>query len=70
MSRQAAIVRGAALRGLESIVPARRRCRRHYGFSVAERFRQGIDPEYESYICPFDGKKYCGNRIDWAIEKV
>ena len=47
---QAAIVKGAVLRGLGGIKPDARCCRRHYGFAIAKPFREGVDPEYLSFI--------------------
>ncbi|KAF2131051.1 hsp70-like protein [Dothidotthia symphoricarpi CBS 119687] len=66
---QAAIARGAALRGLDSIAPIRRRCRRHYGIGVWMLFREGIDPESSAMSWEWTGEKMCRSRIDWTIEK-
>jgi hypothetical protein len=67
--RQAAIVRGAALRGLEGITPRMKRARRHYGFKLGKRFREGQDPKDSAYLDDFD-IKYCGTRIQWTIAKA
>jgi hypothetical protein len=68
--RQAAIVRGAALRGLAGISPRKKRCRRHYGCIVMYGFREGIDPEGDIYHEPYSNQKLCRNRILWLISKV
>ncbi len=61
--RQSAVVRGAALRGLEGIAPRMKR-----GLSCA--FRQGTDPEELAYIDDFDNSKLCSGRIEWMIAKA
>ncbi|KAF2429183.1 actin-like ATPase domain-containing protein [Tothia fuscella] len=66
---QAAIVRGAALRGVGDTRPSRRRCRRSYGFDCGEEFREGIDPESESYIDRWSKEKYCNGRMTWQVAK-
>ncbi|KAJ6155810.1 hypothetical protein N7470_006376 [Penicillium chermesinum] len=66
---QASVVKGAALQGLNNMRPQKRKARVHYGFSLRMDFREGIDPESESYISPWDGAKLCSNRISWVIEK-
>ncbi|KAK2743030.1 hypothetical protein FQN57_004986 [Myotisia sp. PD_48] len=66
---QAAIVGGAALRGLEGIFPTSRRSRRHFGQEINLPFREGIGAEKDGYFDPFDGEKFCRNRIEWVIEK-
>lgn len=68
--RQAAVVRGAALRGLEGLAPRMKQARRHYGYSCSRIFREGIDPEEKGYISRFSGRKYCGGMMDWMIAKV
>jgi hypothetical protein len=68
--RQATIVKGAALRGLEGIKPTKKRCRRHYGFRIAEKFREGIDPEEDAFRDEFDGTKYCSGMTRWQITKA
>jgi molecular chaperone DnaK (HSP70) len=66
---QAAVVRGAALRGLQGIVPHLKKSRRHYGFTWGLPFREGIDDEKDSYIEEFTDKKHCANRMSWVIAK-
>jgi hypothetical protein len=68
---QAAVVQGAALRGLEGIAPRVKRARRHYGFSISKDFREGIDSEDYAFFSEFDeNRKMCRNRIWWLISKV
>ncbi|KAH8762343.1 Hsp70 family protein-like protein [Hyaloscypha finlandica] len=59
---QSAVVRGAALRGLEGIAPRMKRARRHYGIGLCFRFREGTDPEELAYIDEFDNIKMCRGR--------
>ncbi|KAK7539977.1 hsp70-like protein [Phyllosticta citribraziliensis] len=66
---QAAIVRGAALRGLEGLKPSSRISRRHYGHPVGLRFRDGRDPEQHAYHNHWHDKKYCSSRVDWGVRK-
>ncbi|GIZ48282.1 hypothetical protein CKM354_001135000 [Cercospora kikuchii] len=66
---QAAIVRGAALRGLVGIAPRKRRCRRHYGFTINRPFEEGIDPAEDAYFRPYDGQKMCRNQMLWLAAK-
>jgi hypothetical protein len=63
------VVRGAALRGLEGIVPRMKRARRHYGIGVNITFREGTDPEERAYIDDFNSKM-CSGRVDWLIAKA
>lgn len=67
---QAAIVKGAALRGLEGLKPTITIATRHYGWSLDLLFREGIDDEENSYIDVYDGTKRCRGRMDWAINMV
>lgn len=67
---QSAVVRGAALRGLEGIAPRMKRARRHYGFGLCIPFREGIDPEERASIDDFDDLKYCCGRVEWVIAKA
>ncbi|EME44334.1 hypothetical protein DOTSEDRAFT_88524 [Dothistroma septosporum NZE10] len=66
---QAAILRGAAVRGLEGTTPRSRRCRRHYGVGLALPFREGLDPEECQVIWPWDRSKMCKDRVHWLIDK-
>lgn len=67
---QAAIVLGAALRGLEGVAPTVRFARRHYGYRVGRRFREGTDPEEHAFLDPFDNSKVCAGRVQWMVSKV
>jgi len=66
---QSAIVRGAALRGLESIVPRLKHVRVHYGIALGYLFRDGVDPERLAYYSQVNNSKLC-LRMNWLIEKV
>ena len=68
--RQAAVLRGAALRGLEGLAPHMKYARRHYGIIIGKLFRQGQDDEKHAFIDPFSEEKYCEGRIDWMVRKV
>jgi len=67
---QAAIVRGAALRGMEGIAPSKKCCRRSYGVGSLQMFREGIDPEHRAHWNKWDGSKRCFGRMEWLIAKV
>ncbi|KAL2404054.1 hypothetical protein ABEF95_005446 [Exophiala dermatitidis] len=66
---QAAIVLGAALRGLEGIRPTSVIAKGHYGWSTSMRFREGIDHEANAFLHDFDDEKYCRGRMGWAVAK-
>ncbi|QSZ31534.1 hypothetical protein DSL72_001101 [Monilinia vaccinii-corymbosi] len=66
---QSAVVRGAALRGLEGIAPRVKRLRHHYGICIGLPFRKGIDPEEHSYIDAWGCTKICSKRMSWFIFK-
>jgi hypothetical protein len=67
---QSAVVRGAALSGLEGIAPRVKHARRHYGIALDMEFRAGIDPESLSYHDHWDNTRRCKNRMQWIISKV
>jgi hypothetical protein len=67
---QAAVVRGAALRGLEGLAPRIMHARRHYGMSVSRPFLENIDPEDRSFLWHMDKAKYCSGRMKWLISKA
>lgn len=46
---QAAIVRGAAIRGLEGTTPSTLICRRHYSFQMGVHFKDGVHNEKNEY---------------------
>ncbi|EPS39914.1 hypothetical protein H072_6309 [Dactylellina haptotyla CBS 200.50] len=64
---QAAVVRGAAIRGLEGTMPSKLICRRHYGFTWGEVFRPGIDKEENAFY--IFGTKFCRGFIKWMMTK-
>jgi len=64
-----AVVRGAAVRGLDGSVVLSKKAKRAYGLGVHQRFREGVDNEEESFICPVGGKRAPGY-IDWVVKKV
>ncbi|OJJ02097.1 hypothetical protein ASPVEDRAFT_887752 [Aspergillus versicolor CBS 583.65] len=66
---QAAIVQGAALRGLEGLRADNRRSRRHYGFAWSLPFRKGIDNNKDSYVHIYDGKRYARGYMRWMVSK-
>ncbi|KAL2819072.1 hypothetical protein BDW59DRAFT_181760 [Aspergillus cavernicola] len=66
---QAAIVQGAALRGLEGLRSATKRCRRHYGFDWGIHFRQGIDSEDSAFYDAYTGSKMASGVMNWIIKK-
>ncbi|KAF4216546.1 hypothetical protein CNMCM8980_001983 [Aspergillus fumigatiaffinis] len=68
-SPQAAIVQGAALRGLEGLQSTTKRCRRHYGFSRGIPFRAGIDSELNAYYYLYSGEKMVSGIMKWMIAK-
>ncbi|KAL4785997.1 actin-like ATPase domain-containing protein [Aspergillus varians] len=66
---QAAIVQGAAVRGLEGLQSTTKRCRRHYGFSIHGVFRPGIDDDANSYWDSYTDTKMVQGLMKWAIDK-
>jgi len=69
-SSQSAVVRGAALRGLENIAPRIKHARKHYGISWSDHFREGIDSESNAFYDNIDNKKLCRGRMKWLISKA
>ncbi|KAK0654927.1 hypothetical protein B0T16DRAFT_432585 [Cercophora newfieldiana] len=64
---QAAVVRGAAIRGLEGTVPSKLICRRHYGFRLSLIFKNGVHDEKNAY---WDfGVKRSRSHVRWMINK-
>ncbi|KAL8947831.1 MAG: hypothetical protein Q9222_005928 [Ikaeria aurantiellina] len=68
-----AIVRGAVMKGLETIGIPRtkiaRRARRWYGVTVNETFVNGQHPITDRYTNPHTGQTLAKNQIRWFIEK-
>ncbi|KAL4733033.1 hypothetical protein BDV11DRAFT_200880 [Aspergillus similis] len=65
---QAAIVQGAALRGLEGIRSSTKRCRRHYGFAVDTEFQPGMN-EIDTYWDVYNNRKMVRGFMKWTIQK-
>ena len=65
---QAAIVRGAAIRGLEGTTPSTLICRRHYGFQMGVHFKDGVHDEKNAYWS--FGEKLSRGYMTWMISKV
>jgi hypothetical protein len=68
--RQAAIVQGAALRGLEGLFARSRRCRRYYGYTSGKTFREGVDDPHTAYFDLFYGDKCSSGHMAWLTRKV
>ncbi|KAK3374126.1 hypothetical protein B0T24DRAFT_577000 [Lasiosphaeria ovina] len=64
---QSAVVRGAAIRGLEGTTPTVLICRRHYGISYGRPFRSGIDDQKNAYF--HWGEKHCKGWMKWIVSK-
>lgn len=65
-----AIARGAALRGLEGAIVTNRRCRRHYGTSLAWPFREGLEVhDSRVYFDPLTEKLWRKGWMSWSIKK-
>lgn len=63
-----AVVRGAAVRGLDGNAVLSKRSKRAYGLGVHQAFRDGVDDEADAFECPVNGKRARGY-IDWAVKK-
>ncbi|KAL5045389.1 hypothetical protein BDW71DRAFT_215236 [Aspergillus fruticulosus] len=66
---QAAIVQGAALRGLGGIRSSTKRCRRHYGFAVDTEFQLGMDDKTDTYWDVYNNRKMVRGLMKWTIQK-
>jgi len=64
-----AIVRGAVIRGLENSPVTYRRCRHHIGFSVHEKFVEGVHSPEDLYVCPKEGRR-AKNKMIWHVNRV
>lgn len=67
---QSAVARGAAIRGLEGLVPTSRKARLWYGVSCGVPFRPNIDAEWRAYTDEWSGKRFCRGRMKWLVRKV
>lgn len=67
---QAAIMKGAALRGHTGLKPEERICRRHYGFVLGKPFRENLDKEEDKIFEPWHEEYLCNSRMEWTASKV
>jgi hypothetical protein len=68
--RQAAIMMGAALRGLIGIKPKTRVCRRHYGFQLDLPFDPTQDEPDDMYKDKFNGTRRARGTMVWPLRMV
>lgn len=66
---------GAVLRGLEGSIITERKCRRHYGFEIAQYYDPVRDKGYDSmkrtiFVSAVTGDKYLTGGVTWLIGKV
>ncbi|KAE9990671.1 hypothetical protein EG327_001066 [Venturia inaequalis] len=66
---QGAIVRGAALRGLEGNEARRKRNRRHYGVNIYRPFKEGVDRESDAIYDDWENRKLCRSNMNWLVPK-
>jgi hypothetical protein len=64
-----AVCRGAAVRGLEGSMVLSKKARRAYGICVHQVFREGIDNEEDSFVCPIKGKRAPGY-MEWHLRRA
>ncbi|KAI9866990.1 MAG: hypothetical protein M1813_000388 [Trichoglossum hirsutum] len=64
---QAAVVLGAALRGLCGLKPKSRRCRRHYGFQLDLAYDPKLDDERNAYLNQYDRTKRIRGTMVWSL---
>jgi hypothetical protein len=69
-NRWSAIVRGAALRGLEGPIIIKQKSNLNYGTDVALPFRDGVDSESDSVVDPMTKVKMAKGYMDWIYLKV
>lgn len=63
------VVRGGAVRGLESGMVISRESKKAYGLVCHKEFDESIDDEEDSFVCPIFGKRARG-RMDWILHQV
>lgn len=63
-----AVVRGAAIRGLDGSMVIAKRARYCWGIGVHQAFREGIDDEEDAFECPIEGKRAEGY-VDWTVKR-
>ncbi|ORY07257.1 hypothetical protein BCR34DRAFT_603919 [Clohesyomyces aquaticus] len=66
---QAAIVKGAAMRGLSGNTIKSRRCRRNYGFQLDLPYNASLDDPRHKYDNKFNGKPYSRGTMVWQIKR-
>ncbi len=64
-----AVVRGSAIRGLESGMVVSRESKRAYGFVCHQAFDEAVDDEENSFECPIFGKRV-RDCMDWILQKA
>ncbi|CAG9983343.1 unnamed protein product [Clonostachys byssicola] len=69
-----AIVRGAVLRGLEGSIVKEKKCRRHYGYSIGQRYYPTLHAGYDkakrfTYYSKFNRADYLSGFMNWSIGK-
>lgn len=64
---QAAIVLGAALRGLGGVKPSSRKCRRHYGFQLDLPYDSDLDEKQHCYKDNYDHTRRARGTMVWKI---
>lgn len=62
-----AVVRGAAIRGLNGSVVLTKKAKRAYGIGIHQAFREDVDKEGDIILCPVKGKRAKGY-IYWPIK--
>lgn len=63
-----AVVRGAAIRGLEGNIVLAKKARRWYGIQGHRKFLEGFDREEDAFECPINGKR-ASKHISWCVKK-
>lgn len=64
-----AVVRGGAVRGLESGTVVSRESKRAFGLVCHQKFEESVDDEEDSFQCPIFGKR-ARDRMDWILHQV
>ena len=64
-----AVVRGAAVRGLDGSMVVAKRAKVCYGIEVHQKFREDFDSENESFDCPVKLEKRAPGYVDWVVKR-
>lgn len=64
-----AVVRGAAVRGLDGSAVLTKRSKRAYGIGVHQAFDADVDDEAAAFMCPVGGKRASGY-VKWQIKRL